>query len=213
MDLALEIAFEAGLHRCPDRFIRTFRLAEERELRKRIFYSLYSLERLLSAEFGIPLTMNDTDIDTCLPGDVEQHHTAEEESPPHPARMGDPQATTSPRRQSTPVGNFKRRREQSVGGSDGSTNKRTRIQETGVRLDPRLNTLPVLETIPPEHTPEPLASEAESIKNARLQPALALVRMTGMVGKAMETFNKSLDHRHDDDQSEFTPCCAVDPSS
>jgi hypothetical protein len=115
--------------------------------------------------------------------------------------MGEPQATTSSGRPSTSVGSFKRRRGQSVAESDESRSKRTRIQDKGVSVDSQVNTLPVHDSIPPEHTPEPVDHEAESLKNARLQPALALVRMTRMVGMAMETFNKSLDHRHDDDQS------------
>ena len=68
-----ELAYESGLHRCPGRYRRTFTSPSVRQLRKRVFYSLYSLDRLLSAEFGTPIMMHDTDIDTCLPGDVERH--------------------------------------------------------------------------------------------------------------------------------------------
>jgi hypothetical protein len=71
-DLA-ELAYEAGLHRCPDRYRKTFTLSSVRQLRKRVFYSLYTLDRVLSAEFGTPIMMHDSDIDTCLPGDVERH--------------------------------------------------------------------------------------------------------------------------------------------
>ena len=50
-----------------------------------MFFSLYTLDRLLSADFGIPLMLNDSDIDTCLPGGKERHPLGE--SPPkHPAR-------------------------------------------------------------------------------------------------------------------------------
>jgi hypothetical protein len=38
-----------------------------------VFYSLYALDRVLSAEFGTPIMMHDSDIDTCLPGDLEKH--------------------------------------------------------------------------------------------------------------------------------------------
>jgi hypothetical protein len=68
-----ELAYEAGLHRCPDRYRTTFTLSSVRQLRKRVFYSLYTLDRVLSAEFGTPIMMHDSDIDTCLPGDVEKH--------------------------------------------------------------------------------------------------------------------------------------------
>jgi hypothetical protein len=69
----VELAYESGLHRCPGRYRRTFTSPAVRQLRKRVFYSLYSLDRLLSAEFGTPIMMHDTDIDTCLPGDIERH--------------------------------------------------------------------------------------------------------------------------------------------
>lgn len=71
-DLA-ELAYEGGLHRCPDRYRNTFTLSSVRQLRKRVFYSLYTLDRILSAEFGTPIMMHDSDIDTCLPGSVEKH--------------------------------------------------------------------------------------------------------------------------------------------
>jgi hypothetical protein len=68
-----ELAYEAGLHRCPDRYRKIFTSSQVRQLRKRVFYSLYSLDRVLSAEFGIPIMMHDSDIDTCVPGEVEKH--------------------------------------------------------------------------------------------------------------------------------------------
>jgi len=89
--------------------------------------------------------------------------------------------------------------------SDDARSKRTRVQGEGISLDPYLNALPLDGSVPPEQMPETVDAEAESLKNARLQPTLALVRMARMVGMAMETFNKSLDHRHDDTQSGFGP--------
>lgn len=68
-----ELAYEAGLHRCPDRYRKVFTSNSTRQLRKRVFYSLYALDRILSAEFGIPIMMHDSDIDTCLPGESERH--------------------------------------------------------------------------------------------------------------------------------------------
>ncbi|GMK58087.1 hypothetical protein CspeluHIS016_0501190 [Cutaneotrichosporon spelunceum] len=68
-----KLAFEAGLHRCPDRYPETFTSVAEREMRKRVFWSLYSLDRLLTAEFGVPIMLHDTDVDTCVPGGTERH--------------------------------------------------------------------------------------------------------------------------------------------
>nr|XP_018265129.1 uncharacterized protein I303_01489 [Kwoniella dejecticola CBS 10117]OBR87287.1 hypothetical protein I303_01489 [Kwoniella dejecticola CBS 10117] len=68
-----KLAYEAGLHRCPERYASTFVQPADRDLRKRVFYSLYILDRLLSADFGIPIMLSDSDIDTCVPGGEEKH--------------------------------------------------------------------------------------------------------------------------------------------
>lgn len=65
-------AFHLGLHRCPGRF-SVFN-SEEAEIRRRLFWSIYCLERYLSQALGIPLGIRDDDIDVCYPGD-EQHLT------------------------------------------------------------------------------------------------------------------------------------------
>lgn len=197
-DLAFtEIAYEAGLHRCPNRFLQTFRTAEERDLRKRIFYSLYSLDRLLSAEFGIPLTMNDTDIDTCLPGDVEVHQVARS-GPQYPAGQGESSMSIIHGRESHR--DNQSRREDSR-ETVGSKRRLTGTDEESPHKRPRTDAAMNLETqIAPTSIPM-TDPDAEASKNARLQPALTLTRMTRMVGVAMETFNKSLEHRNE--QSEF----------
>lgn len=66
-------AFHLGLHRCPGRF--TCFSAEETDIRRRVFWSIYSLERYLSQALGIPLSIRDDDIDVCYPG-AERHVTA-----------------------------------------------------------------------------------------------------------------------------------------
>lgn len=66
-------AFHLGLHRCPGRF-SVFN-SEEVDIRRRLFWSIYSLERYLSQALGIPLSIRDDDIDVCFPGD-ERHATA-----------------------------------------------------------------------------------------------------------------------------------------
>ncbi|CAK9783651.1 hypothetical protein CC85DRAFT_84994 [Cutaneotrichosporon oleaginosum] len=81
-----KLAFEAGLHRCPDRYPGTFASATEREMRKRVFWSLYTLDRLLTAEFGVPIMLHDTDVDTCVPGGSERHPLCPPSPEDHPAR-------------------------------------------------------------------------------------------------------------------------------
>ncbi|KUM58676.1 hypothetical protein ACN42_g8470 [Penicillium freii] len=63
-------AFHLGLHRCPRRF--SCFSSEEADIRCRLFWSIYSLERYLSQALGIPLSIRDDDIDVCYP-DAERH--------------------------------------------------------------------------------------------------------------------------------------------
>jgi hypothetical protein len=63
-------AFHLGLHRCPGRF--SCFSSEEVDIRCRLFWSIYSLERYLSQALGIPLSIRDDDIDVCYPG-AERH--------------------------------------------------------------------------------------------------------------------------------------------
>jgi hypothetical protein len=145
--------------------------------------------------------MNDTDIDTCLPGDLEQHQTADDS--PSRVRKSVARAESSTSRHPDPTGTPKRGRESSLGRQEDHPSKRLR-KETP-RLSPEASMEDQQLSIPASQAQLPINSadlDAEALKNARLQPALALTRMTRMVGKAMETFNKSLNHRHGNDQSE-----------
>ncbi|KAJ6124187.1 hypothetical protein N7471_011504 [Penicillium samsonianum] len=71
-------AFHLGLHRCPRRF--SCFTNEEADVRCRLFWSIYSLERYLSQALGIPLSIRDDDIDVCYPG-VERHSSTTVKSP------------------------------------------------------------------------------------------------------------------------------------
>lgn len=71
-------AFHLGLHRCPRRF--SCFSSEEVDIRRRLFWSIYSLERYLSQALGIPLGIRDDDIDVCYPG-AELHVTAAPKTP------------------------------------------------------------------------------------------------------------------------------------
>lgn len=68
--LIARMAFHLGLHRCPMRF-PCFG-AEEAQIRQRLFWSLYILDRHLSQSLGLPLGIRDDDIDVCYPND-EKH--------------------------------------------------------------------------------------------------------------------------------------------
>ena len=64
--IIVRMAFHLGLHRCPCRFTNFSPL--ETSMRKRVWWSLYCLERLLSQYLGLPLGIRDDDADVCLPG-------------------------------------------------------------------------------------------------------------------------------------------------
>lgn len=64
------MAFNLGLHRCPSRFSHFKPL--EIEIRRRLFFCIYCLDRILSQSLGLPLAIQDSDIDVCYPGE-EKH--------------------------------------------------------------------------------------------------------------------------------------------
>jgi hypothetical protein len=70
----VRMALHLGLHRCPARF-EQFSAAEV-EIRRRLFWSIYSLERYLSQSLGLPLDLRDDDLDVCY-FDNETHQSSD----------------------------------------------------------------------------------------------------------------------------------------
>ncbi|KAF3065635.1 hypothetical protein CFAM422_009856 [Trichoderma lentiforme] len=73
------ILYHCGLHRCPFRYVQLPR--DICDMRKRIFWSAYVIDRHLSQVLGHPLALNDEEIDVCLPGAPEVHNPAKPFSP------------------------------------------------------------------------------------------------------------------------------------
>lgn len=71
----LRSILHAGLHRCPYRYKQL--TSHDRHLRKRIFWCAYAIDRYLSQALGLPLGIQDSDIDVCLPGNLECHAPAD----------------------------------------------------------------------------------------------------------------------------------------
>ena len=69
-------AFHLGLHRCPARYSCFTR--DDVAIRRRLFWSIYCLERYLTQALGVPLSIRDDDIDVCYPG-AERHQTDSED--------------------------------------------------------------------------------------------------------------------------------------
>ncbi|KIY02007.1 uncharacterized protein Z520_02145 [Fonsecaea multimorphosa CBS 102226] len=65
------VMYHAGFHRCAFRYPQLS--PRECELRKRIFWSAYVLDRYLSQALGHPLGIHDSDLDVCIPGMDELH--------------------------------------------------------------------------------------------------------------------------------------------
>ncbi|OOQ88254.1 putative fungal specific transcription factor [Penicillium brasilianum] len=82
----LRSMLHAGLHRCPFRYAQLS--SHDRQLRKRIFWCAYAIDRYLSQALGLPLGIQDSDIDVCLPAAPELH------SPPQ-VRISNPILSTS----------------------------------------------------------------------------------------------------------------------
>lgn len=70
--LIVRTLFHLGLHRCPSRFSQ-FAPADA-DIRRRVFWAIYCLERYLSQSLGLPLDLKDDDLDVCYPGN--EHHSS-----------------------------------------------------------------------------------------------------------------------------------------
>lgn len=68
--LAVRMAFHLGLHRCPMKFSTFPR--KEAQLRQRLFWSIYCIDRYISIRLGVPLAIRDIDIEACFPT-LERH--------------------------------------------------------------------------------------------------------------------------------------------
>ena len=63
--LAVRIAFQLDLHKCPSQ--THSKDAKEIELRKRLFWSIYCIDRYICIRLGNPLGMRSDDTDVCYP--------------------------------------------------------------------------------------------------------------------------------------------------
>lgn len=75
----LRSMLHAGLHRCPFRYKELS--SHDRQLRKRIFWCAYAIDRYLSQALGLPLGIQDSDVDVCPPGAHEVHFPGTSRAP------------------------------------------------------------------------------------------------------------------------------------
>lgn len=77
---ALQLVTALGLHRkCPAKVSKNGNTYLERELRKRIFWSAYTLDKYLSVMFGRPRLLQDEDTDQEFPHEVNDEDILEED--------------------------------------------------------------------------------------------------------------------------------------
>jgi len=68
--VVVRTVFQLGLHRCPAKYDQFS--AADIDLRKRLFWAVYVIERYLSQSLGLPLDLKDDDLDVCY-SDREAH--------------------------------------------------------------------------------------------------------------------------------------------
>ena len=67
----VRMLYHTGYHRCPFRFVQLPR--PMCDLRKRVFWSAYVLDRYLSQALGHPTAIRDDEVDVCTPSMAELH--------------------------------------------------------------------------------------------------------------------------------------------
>lgn len=82
--MIVRMAYQLGLHRCPTRYAGFD--AEQAELRRRLFWSIYCIDRYLCQSLGLPLSIRDDDVDVCY-FDEEKHVPDGHEQTPMDARL------------------------------------------------------------------------------------------------------------------------------
>lgn len=94
--IVVRMAYHLGLHRCPRRYSHFS--AHEISMRKRIWWSFYCLERLVCQALGLPLDVQDNDLDVCFPT-TEYHQTITDSNAPsedHQEGIRSPESSALP---------------------------------------------------------------------------------------------------------------------
>lgn len=97
----VRMLYHTGFHRCPFRFVQLPR--PMCDLRKRVFWSAYVLDRFLSQALGHPTAIRDDEIDVCTPSMPELHKPVKprEQSALFEASLGDEVQEHMPTEQSS----------------------------------------------------------------------------------------------------------------
>jgi hypothetical protein len=162
--LISELVLEAGLHRCPCRYPTTFVTGADQELRKRLFYSVYVLDRFLSKQLGLPLLLRDVDIDVCLPGAMEIHGSGSSQAVAETGQLGLSRKRTMTEAADSPIPVHPSNPGERYEGSTGTSTPASNFLGTRSKA---------------------------SVPTNRLLVAFSLAQLAGIMGRIMETFNGS----------------------
>jgi hypothetical protein len=170
---------QAGLHRCPYRYAELS--IDDREIRKRIFWSAYALDRFLSQALGLPLGIQDDDFDLCLPGMHEKHEPVS--VPKEPVAEGSPEETIL----HLPSDHPRRRNTVASPSRD--------IDRARLNLETRDKDSEYRERAGPENERR-VSTETTSVLSQSKQDRQAMlanfVQYAGLSGRVLEMFHKSI---------------------
>ncbi|KAK7185543.1 Zn(II)2Cys6 transcription factor [Paraphaeosphaeria sporulosa] len=177
--LVLRSIFKSGLHRCPVRY-STFS-ADERDMRKRVFWSAYTLDRFTSQSLGHPLGIQDSDVDVCQAGMAELHE------PVH--TIDNIQAGTSPEET---LLHLPTNHPQRMSGS-------TQLDTADTRQTGADESLTSDQENEPPDPDSPLGNNdtgsASQRRHQNQSVQAQFVRYSRLVGRVLETFHKSIHFR------------------
>jgi len=185
--VVLRLIYHIGLHRCPLRYASL--TPQECEIRKRVFWSAYALDRHLSLALGDPNTFQDSDIDVCLSrngGEGEMHRAVardllSEEEREHEMKLHLPRDAQG---------------RVMVGPGQAQAQQRHRssvtVTDTTGDLDrDRERPTPMLED-DPRTSSENMSNRGKQLREAALT---AYVHYGKLTGRIIEIFHKSINFR------------------
>ncbi|KAK5953453.1 hypothetical protein OHC33_005397 [Knufia fluminis] len=190
--IVLRQIYHIGLHRCPLRYASL--TPSECEIRKRVFWSAYALDRHLSLALGDPNTFQDSDIDVCLSrngGEGEMHRAVarellSEEEREHEVRLH------FPRDAGGRVVNMNM-----VGAAQGGSHQRQRGSVNVNMTDANATAEAEREKAMLEDDPRTASEMNVSNRGKQLREAAltAYVHYGKLTGRIIEIFHKSINFR------------------
>ncbi|KAH6621987.1 fungal-specific transcription factor domain-containing protein [Boeremia exigua] len=170
--LVLRSMFKSGLHRCPVRY--THLTSSDHDMRKRMFWSAYCLDRYVSQTLGHPLGIQDSDFDVCAPGDIDLHQ------PVRTANEADEGTSPEETVLHLPANHPSR---QYASPRHGPTSPENSQRERSVQPDDQ------------ERSPAWPVNNRNGTSQLRQENQVAqaqFVRYSKLIGRMMETFHKSI---------------------